>query len=122
VAPEFLPPDPYADAPETAGAAPEPRAPQEGADRRVKQSLALGAASLAALALTNGILCVVALPASIAAVVLGRESRRAEPRPRYADAALIVAVVATLAGVAAAALWIVVLATGGGSPAFDETP
>ena len=77
---DFLPPDPYADLPDPPRAAFEPPTQAAGRGSRVKLSLALGAGSIGAAALTYGALLVVSLPAAIAALVLGLGSRRAEPR------------------------------------------
>jgi hypothetical protein len=118
VAPDFLPPDPHADLPEPPRAAFEPPAPAARRGSRIRLSLALGAGSIGAAALTYGALFVVTLPAAIAALVLGLGGRRAEPRPQYADAAMIIAVVATVVSLLATVLWIVALANGD-SP-FDD--
>jgi hypothetical protein len=118
VAPEFLPPDPYADVP-----APAPREfapPQPATEDRTRLALVLGCAGLGVAVISYGALAVLTLPASTAAAVLGARSRRGEPRPRYADAAVIIAVVGIVLGLLLGVLWIVSLINGDVTTIFDR--
>jgi hypothetical protein len=94
---EFLPPDPYADA----------RGPRRGSNPAVL-ALAAGAAALGLLTLSTGALFFVTLPASVAAWVLGQRARRMEGGSDQGNVAVIMGVVGTVAGLAAAVLWIAI--------------
>jgi hypothetical protein len=119
VQPEFLPPDPYADAtpssqpgflPPTAGQA---AASPERQDSRAVWALIFGSGSLGLLVFSAGLLFFVTLPASIAGWVLGAKAKRmAEGRRDQANVAVIVAIVGCVLSVIAAAIWIALFATG----------
>jgi hypothetical protein len=109
VAPDFLPPDPYADP-----VAPRPEPPRPpGSSEQPVAALGLGSAGLAVLFLTTGSLFFAALPLSITALVLGLRARRATPPPPRADVAVIIGAVGIVLGVIATVAWIIVLASGG---------
>jgi hypothetical protein len=110
VAHDFLPPDPYADP----ARAPRPEPPRDpGSSEPPIAALALGSAGLALLVLTTGSLFFLALPLSVAALVLGVRARRATPPPPRADVAVIIGAVGIVLGVIATVVWIIVLASGG---------
>jgi hypothetical protein len=104
---EFLPPDPYADAPGEPGFAP-PSAPRKADGHRAVPALGCGAASLGLLALTNGLLFFVTLPASIAGWVLGAQARRHEGGRDQANVAVIMGIVGTVASLICAGIWIAI--------------
>jgi hypothetical protein len=115
---DFLPPDPYADAPQDAGRpvfAP-PNAPATG--RAAKRgsnpavgALAAGAAALGLLAITSGALFFVTLPAAIAGWVLGRRAKLADGGSDQGNVAMIMGIVGTIFSLIAAAVWILIWAT-----------
>jgi hypothetical protein len=114
---EFLPPDPYADAPQDAGRPVfvPPNAPAGGREARrgsnpAVGALGAGAAALGLLAITSGALFFVTLPAAIAGWVLGRRAKLAEGGSDQGNVAVIIGIVGTVFGVIAAIVWIVIVA------------
>jgi hypothetical protein len=105
VAPDFLPPDPYAEGPR-----PNPPVPGRGKNNRAVTALGLGAAGLAVLVTTVGALFIVSLPASIAAWILGRQAQRHETGRDQARVAVTIGIVGTVLGVIAAIAWILTTA------------
>jgi hypothetical protein len=142
---EFLPPDPYADAPgaQRPGArrpSPQPAfvppnvplpAAAKGQNNRAVAALALGSAGLGVLFFSAGALFLLTLPASIAGWVLGQQAKRREAGREQANVAVIIGIVGTVLGVVAAVAWILIVsftdwttnteidAGGGGNPRFD---
>jgi hypothetical protein len=112
---DFLPPDPYADAPPDSGhpvfvppnAAPRGDPPERERNRAVG-ALAAGAAALGLLAFTAGMLFFVTLPASIAGWVLGSQARQAGVHTEQATVAVIIGIVGTVFGAIAAVVWILI--------------
>jgi uncharacterized membrane protein len=116
---DFLPPDPYADAPQDAGrvvfvpptpsptAPPSRPAPKPESNRAVA-ALAAGAAALGLLVFTAGVLFFVTLPASIAGWVLGNQAKQAGVHTDQANVAVIIGIVGTVSGVVAAVVWILI--------------
>jgi uncharacterized membrane protein len=109
VAPDFLPPDPYAEAPR-----PNPPVPGQGKNNRAVAAVGLGAAGLAVLVVTVGALFVVALPASIGGWVLGRQAQRSSTGRDQARVAVTIGIVGTVLGVIAAIAWILSIALADG--------
>lgn len=105
MAPDFLPPDPYAEGPR-----PNPPVPGRGKNNRAVTALGLGAAGLAVLVTTVGALFIVSLPASIAAWILGRQAQRHETGRDQARVAVTIGIVGTVLGVIAAIAWILTTA------------
>jgi hypothetical protein len=115
---EFLPPDPYADAPQEgpalapqerpAFAPPDAAVPPASDSNRAIMALAAGVAALGLLAFTAGMLFFVTLPASIAGWVLGNQAKRAGTRVDQANVAVIMGVVGTIAGVVATIVWVLI--------------
>jgi len=109
---DFLPPDPYADAPQSGppGFVP-PNAPPTPARRdsnRAVVALGTGAASLGLLVFTAGMLFVVTLPASIVGWVLGKRAKQADPTSEQANVAVIMGIVGTILSAIATAVWIAI--------------
>jgi hypothetical protein len=94
---DFLPPDPYAEAP----------TPKRERNPAVL-ALAAGAAALGLLALTTGALFFVTVPASIVAWVLGQRAKRMQGGSDQGNVAVIMGIVGTILGVAAGVVWIVI--------------
>lgn len=114
---DFLPPDPYADAPQDAGRPVfvPPNVPAGGPGRKRESSravaaLATGAAGLGLLVFSAGMLFVVTLPASIVGWVLGNRAKQADAGNDEANVAVIIGIVGTVFGVIAAIVWIVIVA------------
>jgi hypothetical protein len=122
VPPDFLPPDPDADHPP----APQPAArpvflppnatipPPAGQAQngRATAALALGAGGLGVLVFSAGALFFLTVPASIAGWVLGNQAKRSETGRDQAKVAVTIGIVGVVLGVIAAAIWIVLIATG----------
>jgi hypothetical protein len=121
VQPEFLPPDPYAEAP----SAPQPAlrplflppdatqsAPAQPRSNRAVASLILGSGSLGLLFFSAGLLFFLTLPASIAGWVLGNRAKRQDTGRDQANVAVIIAITGVVLGVIAGVVWIVLVATG----------
>jgi hypothetical protein len=118
---EFLPPDPYADAPP----APQPASrpvflPPDGAGAAAAQpqntkavwALIFGSGSLGLLVFSAGLLFFLTLPASIVGWVLGSRAKRASNGRDQANVAVIIAIVGLVLSVIAAGIWIALFATG----------
>jgi hypothetical protein len=122
VAPEFLPPDPHADAPP----APQPAArahflppntplPPVAGQRqngRATAALALGAGGLGLLFFSAGMLFFLTIPASLAGWILGAQAKRRELGRDQANVAVVIGIVGVALGVIAAVVWIVLIASG----------
>jgi len=117
---EFLPPDPYADAP----AAPQPASrpvflPPDGSGAAGAQpqnpkavwALIFGSGSLGLLVFSAGLLFFLTLPASIVGWVLGNRAKRASGGEQ-ANVAVIIAITGLVLSVIAAGIWIALFATG----------
>jgi hypothetical protein len=110
---DFLPPDPYADAPQSGPPAfvppnaPRP-APAKRESNRAVTALGTGAASLGILVVTAGMLFVVTLPASIVGWVLGKRAKRADPTSDQANVAVIMGIVGTILSAVATVVWIAI--------------
>ena len=133
VQPEFLPPDPYAEAPPPAQPASRPvflppnathPAPAEAQNNRAVVSLIFGSGSLGLLVFSAGVLFFLTLPASIVAWILGNRAKRLGTAPDQANVAVIIAIAGVVLGVIAGAVWIVLVATGEYSTTtqVDHTP
>ena len=118
---EFLPPDPYAEAPP----APQPASravflpPDPGGAGTAKPqnnkavwALIFGSGSLGLLVFSAGLLFFLTLPASIAGWVLGSRAKRAPNGGEQANVAVIIAIVGLILSVIAAGIWIALFATG----------
>lgn len=118
---EFLPPDPYADAPP----APQPASrpvflPPDGAGAATAESqnnkavwaLIFGSGSLGLLVFSAGLLFFLTLPASIVGWVLGNKARRGSNGRDQANVAVTIAIVGLILSVVAAGIWIALIATG----------
>jgi hypothetical protein len=118
---EFLPPDPYADAP----AAPQPASrpvflPPDGSgaadgqpqNTKAVWALIFGSGSLGLLVFSAGLLFFLTLPASIVGWILGNRAKRASGGGEHANVAVIIAIVGLVLSVIAAAIWIALVATG----------
>ena len=118
---EFLPPDPYADAPP----APQPAArpvflPPDAARAGTAQSqsnkavwaLIFGSGSLGLLVFSAGLLFFLTLPGSIVGWVLGNRAKRTSNGRDQANVAVIIAIVGLVLSVIAAGIWIALFATG----------
>ena len=100
VQPEFLPPDPYAEATPPAQPASRPvflppsathPAPAEAQNNRAVVSLIFGSGSLGLLVFSAGVLFFLTLPASIVAWILGNRAKRLGTAPDQANVAVIIA-------------------------------
>ena len=118
---EFLPPDPYADAPP----APQPGSrpvflPPNAAGAATAQpqsnkavwALIFGSGSLGLLVFSAGLLFFLTVPGSIVGWVLGSRVKRASDGRDQANVAVIIAIVGLVLGVIAAGIWIALFATG----------
>jgi hypothetical protein len=118
---EFLPPDPYADAPP----APQPGSrpvflPPDAAGAAAAQpqnnkavwALIFGSGSLGLLVFSAGLLFFLTLPASIVGWVLGSKARGRSDGRDQANVAVIIAIVGLILSVIAAGIWIALFATG----------
>ncbi len=133
VQPEFLPPDPYAEAPPPAQSASRPvflppnathTAPAQAQNNRAVASLIFGSGSLGLLFFSAGVLFFLTLPGSIVAWILGNRAKHAGTARDQANVAVIIAIAGVVLGVIAGAVWIVLLATGAYSTStqVDHTP
>jgi hypothetical protein len=130
VAPEFLPPDPYAETPPALQPAARadflpPNTPLRHAagqrqNGRSTVALALGAGGLGLLAFSAGMLFFLTIPASIAGWILGHQAKRRDSGREQANVAVIMGIVGLVLGVIAAAVWIVLYATGDISDKSDN--
>jgi hypothetical protein len=111
---DFLPPDPYADAPEERPAFAPPEATSSaagasaGAGNRAVLALAAGAAALGLLAFTAGMLFFITLPASIVGWVLGNKAKQVGAHTDQANVAVIMGIVGTIAGLIATIVWVLI--------------
>ena len=121
VQPEFLPPDPHAEAPPAPQPAARPvflppsaalPAPTQGQNNRAVAALIFGSGSLGLLVFSAGLLFFLTLPASIVGWVLGRRARRGSNGRDQANVAVIIAIVGLVLSVIAAGIWIALFATG----------
>lgn len=121
VQPEFLPPDPHADAPPAPQPASRPvflppnstiGAPARPQNNKAIASLILGSGSLGLLVFSAGLLFFLTLPASIAGWIVGRKARRVSDGQDQADVAVIIAIVGVVLSVIAGAVWITLVALG----------
>jgi hypothetical protein len=118
---EFLPPDPYADAPPAAQPASRPAfLPPDAAGAGTAQprnnkavwALIFGSGSLGLLVFSAGLLFFLTLPASIVGWVLGSRAKRGSKGGDQANVAVIIAIVGLILSVIAAGIWIALFATG----------
>jgi hypothetical protein len=118
---EFLPPDPYAEAPPAPQSAARPAflppdavggAPARAQSNKAVWALIFGSGSLGLLVFSAGLLFFLTLPASIVGWVLGSRAKRASDRRDQANVAVIIAVVGLILSVIAAGIWIALFATG----------
>jgi hypothetical protein len=125
---EFLPPDPYAEAPPAPQPASRPLflpptatlpAPREGQNNRAVAALIVGSASLGLLFFSAGLLFFVTIPGSIAAWILGHRAKRLDTGQDQANVAVIIAIAGLVLGVIAAAVWILLIALGEYSPTTE---
>ncbi|HEX6621879.1 MAG TPA: hypothetical protein VF024_19605 [Solirubrobacteraceae bacterium] len=118
---EFLPPDPYAEAPP----APQPASravflPPDAGGAATAQSqnnnavwaLIFGSGSLGLLVFSAGLLFFLTLPASIVGWILGNRAKRTPNGREQANVAVIIAIVGLILSVIAAGIWIALFATG----------
>jgi hypothetical protein len=121
VQPEFLPPDPYAEAPPAPQPASRPvflppnpalGAPAQPQNNRAVAALIFGSGSLGLLAFSAGLLFFLTIPGSIAGWILGNRAKRLETGRDQANVAVIIAIVGLVLGVIAAAVWILLVALG----------
>jgi hypothetical protein len=121
VQPEFLPPDPYAQAPPAPQPASRPvflppnaarPGPAQGQNNKAVVALIFGSGSLGLLAFSAGLLFFLTLPASIVGWVLGNRAKRMETGRDQANVAVIIAIVGLVLSVIAAGIWIALIATG----------
>jgi hypothetical protein len=121
VQPEFLPPDPYAEAPPAAQPGSRPvflppnatlPASAQAQNNRAVAALIFGSGSLGLLVFSAGLLFFLTLPASIAGWILGNRGKRLGTGRDQANVAVIIAIAGVVLGVIAAAVWIVLFATG----------
>jgi len=121
VQPEFLPPDPHAEAPP----APQPASrpvflpPNEASGPSAQTrsntatwALIFGSGSLGLLVFSAGLLFFLTLPASIVGWVLGNRAKRGSNGGDQANVAVIIAIVGLVLSVIAAGIWIALFATG----------
>jgi hypothetical protein len=121
VQPEFLPPDPHAEA----SPAPQPvsrpvflppnathPAPAQAQNNRAVASLIFGSGSLGLLVFSAGLLFFLTLPGSIAAWILAKRAKRVDTARDQANVAVIIAIAGVVLGVIAGIVWIVLVATG----------
>jgi hypothetical protein len=121
VQPEFLPPDPHAEAPP----APQPgsrpvflppgaagAAAAQPQNNKAVWALIFGSGSLGLLVFSAGLLFFLTLPASIVGWVLGSRAKRTTNGRDQANVAVIIAIVGLVLSVIAAGIWIALFATG----------
>jgi len=119
---EFLPPDPYADAPPAPQPASRavylppnatlPPAPGQRENRRATTGLAFGAAGLGVLFFSAGALFFLTLPASIAGWILGQQAKRGEDGHDQAKLAVTLGIVGVAFGVVAGVVWVLLVVLG----------
>jgi hypothetical protein len=118
---DFLPPDPYAEAPPAPQPASRPvflppaaagAAGAQPRDNKAVWALIFGSGSLGLLVFSAGLLFFLTLPGSIVGWVLGSRARRASNGRDQADVAVIIAIVGLILSVIAAGIWIALFATG----------
>ena len=128
VQPEFLPPDPHAEAPPAPQPASRPVflppnanvAPSAKAEsKKATWALIFGSGSLGLLVFSAGLLFFLTLPASIVGWVLGARARRAPDGGDQANVAVIIAIIGLILSVIAAGIWIALFATGEYSTGSD---
>jgi hypothetical protein len=129
VQPEFLPPDPSAEAPPAPQPAARPTflpphaslppAAQQGQNTKAVWAMIFGCGSLGLLAFSAGLLFFVTLPASIAGWVLGARAKREQAGRDQANVAVIIAIVGVVLSVIAGAVWITLVALGEYSTSGD---
>jgi hypothetical protein len=129
VQPEFLPPDPHAEAPPAPQPAARPvflppraalpPAAQQAQNNKAVWAMIFGSGSLGLLAFSAGLLFFVTLPASIAGWVLGVHAKRMESGRDQANVAVIIAIIGVVLSVIAAAVWITLIALGEYSTSTD---
>ena len=129
VQPEFLPPDPHAEAPPAPQPAARPvflpphaslpPAAQQAQNTKAVWALILGSGSLGVLAFSAGLLFFLTLPASIAGWVLGARAKRMQSGREQANVAVIIAIIGVVLSVVAAAVWITLVALGEYSTSTD---
>jgi hypothetical protein len=121
VQPEFLPPDPYAEAPRAPQPASRPLflppnaslpAPARAQSNRAVAALIFGSGSLGVLVFSAGLLFFLTLPASIAGWILGNRAKRLETGRDQANVAVIIAIAGVVLSVIAGAVWILLVALG----------
>ena len=123
VQPEFLPPDPHAEAPTPQpasrpvflppNAAIAPSAPSAQArSNKATWALIFGSGSLGLLVFSAGLLFFLTLPGSIVGWVLGARAKRAPDGGDQANVAVIIAIIGLILSVIAAGIWIALFATG----------
>ena len=121
VQPEFLPPDPHAEATRAPQPASRPAflppnptgaAPAQPHNNKAVWALIFGSSSLGLLVFSAGLLFFLTLPASIAGWVLGNRAKRASNGRDQANVAVIIAIVGLVLSVIAAGIWIALIATG----------
>ena len=120
VQPEFLPPDPYAEAPRAPQPASRPAflppnatgaAAAQPQNNKAVWALIFGSGSLGLLVFSAGLLFFLTLPASIVGWVLGSRAKRASNGSDQANVAVIIAIVGLVLSVIAAGIWIALFAT-----------
>lgn len=118
---DFLPPDPYAEAPPAPQRASRPLflpptatlpAPAKGQNNRAVTSLIFGSGSLGLLFFSGGLLFFLTIPGSIAAWVLGHRARRLDAGRDQANVAVIIAIAGLGLGVIAGVVWILLITVG----------
>jgi hypothetical protein len=118
---EFLPPDPYADAPSAPQPASRPAflppnaagaATAQPQNNKAVWALIFGSGSLGLLVFSAGLLFFLTLPASIVGWVLGSKARSGSNGRDQANVAVIIAIVGLILSVIAAGIWIALIATG----------
>jgi hypothetical protein len=129
VQPEFLPPDPSAEAPPAPQPAarptflpPHPSLPQtaqQSQNTKAVWAMIFGSASLGLLAFSAGLLFFITLPASIAGWVLGARAKREQTGRDQANVAVTIAIVGVVLSVIAGAVWITLMALGEYSTSSD---
>ena len=121
VQPEFLPPDPHAEAPPAPQPASRPDflppratlpAPAQGQNNRAVAALILGAGSLGLLVFSAGVLFFLTLPGSIAGWILGHRAKGPDTGGDQANVAVIIAIVGVVLSVIAGVVWILLVALG----------
>ena len=118
---EFLPPDPYADAPPAPQPASRPAflppnaagaATAQPQNNKAVWALIFGSGSLGLLVFSAGLLFFLTLPASIVGWVLGSKARHGSNGRDQANVAVIIAIIGLILSVIAAGIWIALVATG----------